>query len=177
MDFLVAILVLAAAAAVVFAIMQRRPAGARRLHRPRADPIGRRPRGAVRRDPMAAAVADHARATDPAEVVAAERRLRAQARQVASGMQASPGVNGYTPVGYAGDPAVAPVPAAGPGSYAYPAGEVPPTDPGLDKHFDPVTGERIDGYDAADDPRYNDPKYDGRLAADWVDPRYDDRAR
>jgi hypothetical protein len=51
------------------------------------------------------------------------------------------------------------------------------TDPSLDEHFDRETGERIGGYDPANDPRYDDPRYDGRLAADWVDPRGDDRVR
>jgi hypothetical protein len=52
------------------------------------------------------------------------------------------------------------------------------TDPSLDDHFDRETGERIDGFgDPANDPRYDDPRYDGRLAADWVDPRGDDRLR
>ena len=40
------------------------------------------------------------------------------------------------------------------------------------------TGERIDGHeDPAADPRLHDRRYDGRLAADWVDPREDDRVR
>jgi hypothetical protein len=37
---------------------------------------------------MAAAVVEHAQAMEPAEVVVAEQRLKAQARQVAAGMQA-----------------------------------------------------------------------------------------
>lgn len=37
---------------------------------------------------MTAAVVEHAQVTDPAEVPAAEARLRAQAQQVAAGLQA-----------------------------------------------------------------------------------------
>ena len=159
MVILVAILIIALIAAVAYAVMQRRPARAPGVDRPRTAPIGRR--GVARRDPMAAAVAEHARAMDPADVVVAEQRLQAEARQVAAGLQPATQPGAYPPV------PPAPVGAA---PYA--------TDPSLDRHFDPATGERVDGYgDPANDPRYNDPDYDGRLAADWVDPRYDDRIR
>ena len=133
---------------------------------------------------MAEAVAEHARATHPADVVVAEQNLQAQARSVAAGLHA--GAQGGT---YPGQPVAA---SMSPGAPAAPAAPVAPpgqrsptgpavplaTDPTLDRHFDPVTGERIDGYgDPANDPRLDDPRYDGRLARDWVDPREDERYR
>jgi hypothetical protein len=227
MDILVAILIIAVIAAVAYAVWQRRQVGAPGMSGPHRSPVARRSRGVARHDPMAAAVAEHAEATDPADVVVAEQRLQAQARNVSARMQAGqqpiaggapaayqppPNAAGYeaTPNGaYAGDyepvpgqaypagqqplpgetyaPGYEPVP-----GQAYPAGQQPAggrvsptgpavpiaTDPSLDDHFDPVTGERIDGHgDPANDPRYNDRRYDGRLAADWVDPRDDDRIR
>ena len=191
MIILVAILIIAVIAAVAYAVMQRRKVGAPGLERPHRSPIGRPARGVARNDPMAAAVAEHAQATDPADVIAAEQRLQAQARNVSAGMQGGAAVNGYQPAPAAYDPAAngAYDPAAEPaypaGSAAVPGqaaptgpGPVLATDPSLDDHFDPVTGERIDGHgDPENDPRYNDPRYDGRLAADWVDPREDDRNR
>jgi hypothetical protein len=181
MEILVAILIIAVIAALAFAVMQRRRVGTGGLDRPRNAPAGRRDRGIARRDPMAAAVAEHARATDPADVVVAEQRLRAEARNVAAGLQADAHrhgdarVNGYdAPADVDGyDPATGP---AGTPS-AYPA--APPTsDAHLDDAIDPQTGERVDGYgDPANDPRYGDPRYDGRLAADYVPPPRDDRMR
>ncbi len=189
MVILVAILIIALVAAVAFAVMQRRQAGGvSGLQRPRTSPIGRR--GTVaRHDPMAAAVAEHAQAMDPADVVAAEQRLQAEARNVNARMQAGSSPAGH-PGAYAGGqpgaypaaPPMAPGHSAPVAPAATAAGAAPgagfPTDPSLDNHFDPATGERIDGYgDPANDPRYDDPRYDGRLAADWVDPREDDRTR
>ena len=127
---------------------------------------------------MAEAVAEHARATDPADVVVAEQNLQAQARNVAAGLHA--GAQGGMHPGQPVTAAMAPgAPVAQPGQRS-PTGPAVPlaTDPTLDQHFDPVTGERIDGYgDPANDPRLDDPRYDGRLARDWVDPREDDRYR
>jgi hypothetical protein len=215
MVILVAILIIAVIAAVAYAVWQRRQVGAPGVARPHRSPVARRSRGVARHDPMAAAVAEHAQATDPADVIVAEQRLQAQARNVAAGMQAgqqpipgaAPGAyqNGayagsYEPVpGQAYPAGQEPVPGEtyAPGyepvpGQVYPAGRQPvrgqvsptgpavpiATDPSLDDHFDPVTGERIDGHgDPANDPRYNDRRYDGRLAADWVDPREDDRIR
>ncbi|MDX6688916.1 MAG: hypothetical protein QOG15_373 [Solirubrobacteraceae bacterium] len=173
MDILVAILIIAVIAAVVYAVVQRRQVGAPGLQRPQRSPIARPGRGAARHDPMAAAVAEHAQAMDPADVVVAEQRLQAQARNVAAGMQAGTPVHQPIP-GQAYPAGGAPVDGVSPTG----PGAVPATDPSLDGQFDPVTGERIDGYgDPANDPRYDDRRYDGRLAADWVDPREDDRAR
>lgn len=86
MEFVVAILIIALIAAIAFAVMQRRPAGTRGALSAR--PFGRRTRGIARRDPMAAAVVEHAEATHPADVVVAEQRLQSEARQVAAGLQA-----------------------------------------------------------------------------------------
>jgi hypothetical protein len=178
MEILVAILIIVAIAAIAFAVVRSRPANLRDLDRRRASPLGRRRGGVARHDPMAAAVEEHARAMDPADVVIAEQRLQAQARQVAAGMH-----NGVR----AGEQPIAPgqVPpgaayGAPPAAYAPAAGGIPPAvysdDPNLDADLDPVTGERIGGYeDPANDPRLHDRRYDGRLAADWVDPREDPR--
>jgi len=191
MDILVALLIIALVAAIAFAVVRRRPSGAGRFEGPRASPLGRRHRGVARHDPMAAAVEEHARAMDPADVVVAEQRLRAEARNVAARLRTEAPADGYpgpppsvggqpgAPVPVAGQPA-APVPVAGqPGAPAAMGPSVPiATDPSLDAYFDRETGERIDGFgDPANDPRYDDPRYDGRLAADWVDPRGDDRVR
>jgi hypothetical protein len=181
MEILVAILIIALLAAIAFAVRQRRPGGAQRLGGPAASPPGRR-RGVGRADPMAAAVAEHARATDPADVVVAEQRLRAQARQVAAGLGAhaaatpATAYDGGAPTAasYGAVPAAA---ATGPG-YGPAASSASYADPHADGAIDPASGRRVDGYDdPKNDPRYNDPRYDGRLAADWVDPRDDDRVR
>jgi hypothetical protein len=87
MEILVAILVIALIAAIGFAVMQRGPAQARGRRHRRTAPI-RRARRVPRSDPMMAAVVDHAEAIDPADVVAAEQRLQAQAREVAAPLQA-----------------------------------------------------------------------------------------
>ena len=168
MELLVVILIIALVAAVAFIVLRRNPRGIPgAAGRPGAPPLGRRRAGARPSDPMAAAVADHARATDPADVVAAEQRLRAEARRVAAGM------NGGG-VAHAG-PGSAPPASAG---YYAPASAAASPDPNVDREFDPQTGQRVDGYeDPGSDPRLNDSRYDGRLAADWVDPREDDRIR
>jgi hypothetical protein len=193
MDILVAILIIAAIAAVAFVVLRRKPDGVAGAGRPHASALGRPGRVSRRADPMAAAVADHARATHPADVVAAEQELRAQARSVAAGLNGSAaGAPAYgQPAPYA-DPAHAgpgldydggayappPGPAAAGGGYYASASAAASPDPNLDREFDPATGERIDGHeDPASDPRLNDSRYDGRLAADYVDPRQDDRYR
>jgi hypothetical protein len=178
MEILVAILIIALVAAVAYAVIQQRKrTGIAGPGRPHESPLPRRSRTAARHDPMADAVAEHAQATHPADVVAAEQRLQAQARSVAAGMQ--PGAYGAGQQAYAPGQPGSPGPAVNGAPVAGAApGAAFATDPSLDDHFDPVTGERIDGFgDPANDPRYNDPRYDGRLAADWVDPRDDDRAR
>lgn len=165
MEILVAILIIALIAAVAFIALRRQPRGVPGVGRRRAAPLGRRDRGVRPADPMAAAVADHARATDPAEVVAAEQRLRAEARNIAAGMQGAA----------AAAPAYAATTSNG---YYAPASAAASTDPNLDNEFDPQTGRRVGGFeDPAADPRLDDSRYDGRLAADWVDPREDDRGR
>jgi hypothetical protein len=184
MEILVAILIIALIAAIAYAVLQRRPAAPRRLREPGPVSVGMRRRGGARHDPMAEAVAEHARATHPADVVVAEQNLQAQARNVAAGLHAAPqhGVHPGQPAPAAMAPGapVAPAAAVAPPGQPAPTGPAVPlaTDPTLDQHFDPATGERIDGYgDPANDPRLDDPRYDGRLARDWVDPREDDRYR
>jgi hypothetical protein len=164
MEIFSAILIIALIAAVAFVVLRRQPRGVPGVARERAAPLGRRDRGVRRADPMAAAVADHAQATDPADVVAAEQRLRAEARNVAAGMQGSAAAAGP---GYAGT-----------SGYYGPASAAASSDPNLDSDFDRQTGQRVDGFeDPAADPRLADSRYDGRLAVDWVDPREDDRLR
>jgi hypothetical protein len=104
---------------------------------------------------MTAAVIEHAEATDPQEVVAAEQRLRAQARQTAAPMQAEAlrvehqrAAEQMARPEYVVDPQADYVVNDG---YVATNGYAPPA---------PAT-----------DPRYADPEYDdGR-----VDPRYDER--
>lgn len=88
MEILVAILVIALLAAVAFAVIQRRPGGVAALTRSRSAPAGQRVRRAPHDDAMTAAVVEHAQVTDPAQVPAAEARLKAEARNVAAGLQA-----------------------------------------------------------------------------------------
>jgi hypothetical protein len=155
MDIVVALLVIALIAAIAFGVMQRRRGpgaiGARGVRGSSASPL--RGRRGTRNDPMAAAVADHAQAIDPQDVVEAERRLQAQAGQVAAGLQADARRSEH-------DHAAEQV--AGAGAYG---------DPRMDGYVAPAADPR------ADDPRYDDPRYDGRLAGDYVDPRTDDRNR
>jgi hypothetical protein len=87
MGILVAIVVVALIVAVVVLVMRRRPAR-RPVDGDPASPLARRGWGARRSDPMAAAVAEHARATDPEDVLVAEQRLRERARQVAAPLKA-----------------------------------------------------------------------------------------
>jgi hypothetical protein len=174
MEILVAILAIALVAAIVFIVMQRRPKRPGGLARTRtgAADAGLPHRGVARGDSLAAAVHDHANATEPGEVVAAEQRLRAQARNVAAGLQSDAPATGYAE----------PVPGAGNGGGMSGYGEAAQSsnyaDPAAAGAVDPQTGERIDGYgDPANDPRLNDKRYDGRLAADYVDPNEDPERR
>ncbi|MEA2221461.1 MAG: hypothetical protein QOJ35_4087 [Solirubrobacteraceae bacterium] len=167
MDIFVAILIIAFVAAVAFAVVQRRRFRAAGLDRPHGAPVAGRGGGLARHDPMAAAVAEHARATDPGDVVVAEQRLRAAARDVASGLQADAyrsehdraaelagggayaadaGVNGYDER----------VPAAG-AEYGVPA------DAGVNGYDErvPVPGAAY-GVPAAG-AAYGDPSLDGRV--------------
>ena len=148
---------------------------------------------------MAAAVEEHAQATDPHDVVVAEQRLQAQAAQVSAGMQAdahrsaaaehqraadgyaAPDSGDYADPAYGGavDPAPGgPVYSRGATNPGYdPASSANYPDPHADGSIDPVTGQRIDGYDDPNnDPRLDDPRYDGRLAADY-DPDPDNQRR
>jgi hypothetical protein len=191
MELLVAILIIAVIAAVAYAFMQRRSAtGAGGIGRSDASPLPRRSRASASRDPMAAAVHEHANATDPHDAVIAEQRLQAQASQVAAGLQARAQHSehqraadqvAYDPDAvYADDARVAdgyaqPAPTNGydPGvgyagtPHGYSA--APPTsDLHLDDAIDPETGQRTDGYgDPNNDPRLNDRRYDGRIARDY----------
>jgi hypothetical protein len=96
---------------------------------------------------MSDAVQEHAAATDPQEVVAAEHRLQAEASRVASGLKADAHRDEYARA----DDQVADADA-----YA---------DAQADGYADPVA-----------DP-YADPRYDGRPAGNAVDPREDPRLR
>jgi len=91
MEILLVILLVVVIAALAFAATQarrqRRAIAADHLERGTSSPLPRRSR-AARRHPMADAVAEHARVTDPRDVVAAERRLQAQAGRAASDLQA-----------------------------------------------------------------------------------------
>jgi len=190
MEILVAILVIALIAAVAFAVMQRRPDVARRVGRPRRSPIGRRDPSSRRHDPMAAAVEEHSQAMDPQDVAVAERRLRAQAHHVAADLHTEAALDEHqraprqaTHRGpYAGGPRIDGEPAAAHGyadtnRYADPAPD-PAYGARSDDYDDSATGTRPDGYrDPANDPHDDDPRYDGRRAADYVDPRDDDRRR
>ncbi|MDX6689479.1 MAG: hypothetical protein QOG15_936 [Solirubrobacteraceae bacterium] len=182
MEILVAILIIALIAAIAFIVMQRRPAGARVAGARR--PFDRHTRRNARRDPMTAAVVEHAEATDPHDVVVAEQRMRAEARRVAAPMQAeaqrvedqraADAVSGGGGA-YPRDPSVA--------GYGQPVADPAYTEPVADPAYgqpvaDPAYTEPVgDPAYEEDDPRYNDRRYDGRLAADWVDPRGDDPRR
>jgi hypothetical protein len=155
MEILVAILIIALIAAVVYIVLQRRSAGpgaGARSGLPRSSdsPLPRRSRASARQDPMAAAIQEHADATDPHEVVAAEQRLRAQAQQVAAGMDGG-GLSGA-------------VPTDGNGHAGTGYGQVgsPRVDDELEHPPDPAT--------PAD---YDSRNYDGRRAEDWQ--AYQDR--
>jgi hypothetical protein len=167
MEILVAILAIALVAVLVYLVMQRRGPRAGGLVRSRARADEGLPhRGVARGDSLAAAVHDHAQATDPGEVVVAEQRLRAEARSVAAGLQAdAPAAGRVEPVGGNGGSVAGYGDVASSSSYA---------DPHAGGAIDPQTGERVDGYDdPANDPRLNDRRYEGRLAADYVDPNED----
>ena len=140
---------------------------------------------------MAAAVADHAAATDPQDVIVAEQRLQAQASQISARLQGQAHQDQVVldDGTYAADPRMGghaePVHANGydrtSGYIDTPSGysAAPPTsDMHLDDAIDPQTGQRVDGYgDPNNDPRLGDRRYDGRLAADYVDPPDDERPR
>jgi hypothetical protein len=152
MEILVAIVLIALIAAVAFVVIQRRPGGVRGLSGPRPGPLDRRGTRTRTSDPMAAAVAEHAQVTDPAEVPAAEQRLKEQARRVAAPMQAE--------ALRAEHQRAADQMADGVIDANYVEGSPAPVvrDPAADPRYD--------------DPDRIDPEYDGR-----VDPRYDDRQR
>lgn len=176
MYIFVAILIIALIAVAAYAVIQRKRAVAPGVRRPSGSPLGRRDRGVARRDPMAAAVAEHAQATDPQDAAAAEQRLQAQARQVAAGLQSDALRSEHQRASAQADPYDDGVHVNGaPAGYADPrysaAGDAAYPDPLGDERVDPTTGARTDGYgDPATDPRSNDPRYEGRLAADYVPP-------
>jgi len=88
MEILVAILVIALIAAIAFVVMRRRPGGDRGLGRQRSPRIARRQRRVPPNDPMAAAVEEQMRATDPHDLAVSEQRLQAEARRKAATMLA-----------------------------------------------------------------------------------------
>ncbi len=190
MGILVAILIIAVIAALAFAFMQRRraTAGAAGPVLPGRSRVGRSQPVGARRDPMRAAVMEHANATDPHDAAVAEQRLQAQAGQVAAGMQSRAHNDVHRPGGeqvvygegaYAQDPRAdgyaEPVHSNGydrsSGYIDTPSGysAAPPTsDLHLDDTIDPQTGQRTDGYgDPNNDPRLNDRRYEGRIARDY----------
>jgi hypothetical protein len=146
MEILVVILIIALIAAVAFIVIgQRRPGGAGGLRRSRS-PITRG-RSVPRNDPMAAAVVEHAQVTDPADVPAAEQRLKAQARQVAAPLQAE----------------------ANRAEHQRAADQLAD---GGELHRNGYVDPAPAYEDPASDPRYADP-----APVDPADPRYDDRRR
>jgi hypothetical protein len=136
MEILVAVLVVALLAGLAFVALQRRPGGAPGLRRPRASAPSVRARRRPRTDSMTAAVVEHAQVTDPAEVPAAEQRLRAQAQQVAAPLQAEADRVEQQRAADPGAPA---------GAYADPAYADPAAAPAVDEPY----GDRYD------------PRYDG----------------
>ena len=86
MEILAVIVVIALLAAAAFVVVQRPTAGG--LQRPRRAPFPRGGRRVRSNHPMAEVVVDHANATGDQEVIAAEQRMQAQARNVAASMQA-----------------------------------------------------------------------------------------
>ena len=187
MELLVAILIIAVLGAVAFAIIRHRRGGAAPLGRTHGSPLPSARRGSARSNhPMAAAVEEHAQAIDPHDAAVAEQRLQARAGEVAAGLNATAhrsaaaahqrAADQIGEPGYAGT-AVNGSAAAGTAGYD-PASSANYEDPYRDGSIDPVTGERIDGYgDPDNDPRYDDPRYDGRLAADYNPSAPDDRTR
>jgi len=169
MDILVAIVVIALIAAVAFVVIQRRPGGAGGLSRSRStSPLDRRGPRTRHSDPMAAAVAEHAEATDPQDVIAAEQRLKAQARQVAAPMQADAlraehqrAADQMANGAYAAAP---PVDGAIDANYIESAPAPAYGDPRYDPPIDPATGA----------PVYTDPATGAPVYTDPADPRYDD---
>lgn len=180
MEILVAILIIAVIAAVAYAVIQHRQDSTAPARR-HSSPLGRRDRGAAGSDPMAAAVAEHAQATHPQDVVAAEHRLQAQAGQVAAGLTADAHRNAAAEHQRAADE-------AGHGAtYAEPVND--------GQRFEPAAGDRVQprAYDAPVDPaydddaarrderaaadRHDDPRHDGRRAEDWAQRHPDDRTR
>ena len=91
MELLLVVLLVVVLAALAFAVLharrQRDAITSNRLRRGTPSPLPRQSRRA-RRHPLADAVQEHAAATDPQEVVAAEHRLQAEASRVASGLTA-----------------------------------------------------------------------------------------
>jgi hypothetical protein len=139
MEIPVLLIIVAVVGAVAFVVMRERgPVGATY----------------PRRDPTASMVSEHARATDPAAAVAAARRHRAQTRDVAAGLQGG-GFAQPAPYG-------APVPIDDEDTFVV-SGSPLADDP----HALEARWRAARDADPMDDPRYADPRYDGRLAGDW----------
>jgi hypothetical protein len=149
MEIVVVLIVVAVLGAVAFSVMRER------------GPVGATlPRRAL----MPSMVSEHARATDPAATVASERRHRAQARDIAVGLQ---GGRFAQPAPYG-----APVPIDDEGAIVI-SGSPLAEDP----HALEARWRAARDADPMDDPRYADPRYNGRLAGDWLGLGRDGRGR
>jgi hypothetical protein len=149
MGISVLLIIVAVVGAVAFVVMRER------------GPVGAT---FPRRHPMASMASEHARATNPAAVVVATQRLRAQARELAAGLQGG-GFAQPAPYG-----APAPI---GDEDMIVISGSPLAEDPrALEARW-----RAARDADPMDDPRYADPRYDGRLAGDWLGFGREGRAR
>ncbi len=149
MELVVLLIIVAAVGAIAFVVMgERGPVGAT----------------SPPREPIASIVSERARAADPAPVAAAEQRLHAQAHDVATGLRRG----GF----------------AQPAPYGAPI-SIDDDDTGVvsgnplaeDSHALEARWRAARDADPMDDARYADPRYDGRLAADYHGRRRDGGAR
>ena len=152
MELLLVVLLVVVVAALAFAVFharrQRDVIASNRLGRGTPSPLPRQSRRA-RRHPMSDAVQEHAAATDPQEVVAAEHRLQTEASRVASGLKAD----------------------AHRDEHARADAQVAEGDPYADAPIDR-------GYpDPAADPYAADTRFERRPSGDPGDPREDPRLR
>jgi hypothetical protein len=131
--------------------------------------VAMRERGPVgatwpRREALASMASEHARATDPAAAVAAAQRLRAHAREHAAGL----GQGAFAQP----NPYGAPVPIDDEDTSFVSGSPL-----AEDSHALEARWRAARDADPMDDPRYADPRYDGRLAADWYGRGRPGRAR
>ena len=148
MELLLVILLVVVIAAAAFAVLrarrQRDAIGADPGPRATASPLPRQSRRA-RSHPMADAVQQHAQATDPQDVVAAEHRLQAEASRVASGLKAD---------AHRDEHARADDQMAQADPYA---------DPAMDGYADPAADPYDSRYDGRPAGNVADPREDPRL--------------